>query len=113
MVCRAGGQFLVEKLTSLANTQVFLLNTDPMTIAWGERCLGTRITYLFHQTVEPTLPPPLLIPNDHAQPGAQGQARRAHAVREIRGGPPQIEDGGDVDPTPRAVKRILTDPAAP
>jgi hypothetical protein len=54
------------------NNQVFLANTDLVTIAWAERCLGTKTMHGLHQSVEAPLPPPLLVPSDGVRP-----ARRA------------------------------------
>lgn len=71
LLCR-GGPYLEDKLTSLMNNQVFLANTDLVTIAWAERCLGTKTTHGLHQSVEAPLPPPLLVPSDGVRP-----ARRA------------------------------------
>jgi type IV secretory pathway TraG/TraD family ATPase VirD4 len=113
LICR-GGQALVDKLTALTNSQIFLTNTDPATIAWAERCLGTRTVHRFHQTVEPSLPPPLLVPGDRIRPARKAKQLGVRVpCKEPRVDLTRLKTGELWIRTPSIVKRILTDPAAP
>jgi type IV secretory pathway TraG/TraD family ATPase VirD4 len=65
-----GGNVIVDKLAALASNFCFLANSCPATARLAQRVLGTRKTFVRHESVTPLPPPPLLFPE------ASGPAER-------------------------------------
>jgi type IV secretory pathway TraG/TraD family ATPase VirD4 len=57
-----GGHLIVDKIMALASNFCFLANNCPATARLAQRVLGTRKTFVRHESVVSLPPPPLLFP---------------------------------------------------
>ena len=64
-----GGHVVVDKIMALASNFCFLSNNCPATTRLAQRILGTRKTFVRHESVVLLPPPPLLFPD--ASPAAE------------------------------------------
>jgi type IV secretory pathway TraG/TraD family ATPase VirD4 len=109
---RAGGTQIVDKLVALTNTQIFLQNNDPLTIDFAHRSLGTKTVHRFHEAVDATLPPPCLFPPKRVRTRTLRTGVKIPILVPVAD-LPRLKTGELWIRTPRLLKRLRTNPAAP